>query len=44
MNNLIMQNPDKYGPNANGWANRIQSLKSYLNFSQNNQQPTDAVA
>lgn len=44
MNNLIMQNPNKYMPNAKGWANRIQNLKNYLNFSQVNQQPTDAIA
>lgn len=42
MSNLIMNNPTKYGPNLNGWSNRIKNLKDYLNFSQAT--PTEEIA
>lgn len=30
MNNLVQQNPAKYGPSALGWAHRITNLQNYL--------------
>ncbi len=37
MQNLINSNPAKYNSNANGWANRINNLKSYLGVSNNSE-------
>ena len=44
MQQLIQQNPSKYGPNANGWSNRIELLKSYLNFTQAQPQQQTGMA
>lgn len=37
MGTLIHNNPAKYGSSQDGWANRIDSLKSYLGVAQNDQ-------
>lgn len=44
MHSLIIGNPSKYGSYANGWATRLQNLKQYLNFSQNQEPQTEATA
>lgn len=36
MNNLMQQNPAKYGPNALGWAHRITNLQTYLGLNGGN--------
>lgn len=44
MHSLIIGNPAKYGSYAGGWANRLQNLKQYLNFAQNQDPQTEATA